>query len=90
MTVYRARKLAFFYYFLGAVLLFVALLLRPMVVLRWLLYLAAAMLAVLGYRTAYRYSRCPKCGHVVSVGLGKVIQCSICRNPIDKTTIYRL
>lgn len=90
MTVYKARRVAFFYYFVATVLLLVELLLRPGLVLRWLLYLAAALLAVLGYRIAYRYSRCPKCGHVVPVGLGKVLQCSLCRHAIDENTIYRL
>ena len=88
MTVYKARKLSFFYYLTAAALLLSCLVFRPAVILRWLLYALAVLLGVLGYRVAARYSRCPKCGHVIQVGLFKVTRCSFCSYGIDEKTVY--
>lgn len=89
MTIYKARKVSFAYYLAAAISLFACLLLNIGGLPKYLLYAAAALLAVQGYRIAIKYSRCPKCGHVLQVGLFKLTQCSFCRYPITDQTAFK-
>lgn len=88
MTIHRARKISFAYYLAAAVLLFVCLLTGFGGWLKYLLYATMTVLALQGYRIATKYSRCPKCGHVLQVGLYKITQCSACNQPITDQTAY--
>lgn len=88
MTIYKARKVSFAYYLAAAISLFVCLLLNITGLLKYLLYAATALLAVQGYRIATKYSRCPKCGHVLQVGLYKINQCSLCKYPITDQSVF--
>lgn len=88
MTIYRARKVSFSYYLAAAVLLFICLLTGIDGWLKYLLYGAMVILALQGYRIATKYSRCPKCGHVLQVGLYKLTHCSFCSHPITDQTSY--
>lgn len=88
MTIYRARKISFTYYLAAAVLLFICLLTGIGGVLKYLLYAVMTILSLQGYRIATKYSRCPKCGHVLQVGLYKLTQCSSCNQPITDQTTY--
>ena len=90
MTIYRARKISYAYYLAAAVLLFVCLLTDIGGWPEYLLYAAIILLAILGYRIAIKYSRCPQCGHVLQVGLFKLTQCAFCNHPITDQTSYRL
>lgn len=90
MTIYKARKVSFAYYLIAAVLLMVCLGLSPRGVWRYLLYAAVVVFAVLGFRTATKYSRCPKCGRVQQIGLYKITQCANCAHPIDANTTYSI
>lgn len=88
MTIYKARKVSFAYYLAAAALLFVCLLTEVGGILKYVFYGAMVLLAMQGYRTATKCSRCPKCGHVLQVGLYKITQCSLCRYPITDQTMY--
>ena len=88
MTIYKARKVSFAYYLAAAISLFACLLLKITGFLMYILYIVAALLAVQGYRIATKYSRCPKCGHVLQVGLFKLTQCSFCNYPITDQSAY--
>lgn len=88
MTIYKARKQSLFYYLASAAILLSCLVFHLSGILRWLLYGLAVLLGVLGYRIATRYCRCPKCSHVIQVGLFKVSQCSFCGYSIDEKTVY--
>ena len=88
MSIYKARRVSFTYYLAAAVFLFICLLLDISGWLMYLLYAIAALLAVQGYRIATKYSRCPKCGHVLQVGLYKINQCSFCKFPITDQSVF--
>lgn len=87
MTIYKARKLSFSAYLVAAVMLFICLLFEPAPLVKYVLYAGMAVFFLVGFYIATQYSRCPKCGHVVQVGLFKVTQCTYCNHPLtEKTT----
>ena len=88
MTIYKARTVSFAYYLAGAAILFFCLLSGVSGILKYFLYAAALLLAVQGYRIATKYSRCPKCGHVIQIGLRKITQCNFCDQPITDQSTY--
>lgn len=88
MPIYKARRVSFAYYLTAAISLFICLLLNINGLLMYLLYAIAALLAVQGYRIATKYSRCPKCGHVLQVGLFRLTQCSFCNYPITDQSVF--
>lgn len=90
MTIYKARKVSFAYYLIAAALLILCLLLSSAGIVRYLLYAGTVVFGILGFRTATKFCRCPKCGRVQQVGLYKITQCAYCSLPIDANTTYRL